>query len=245
MATVIPPFERFAGLGQGLQNFVAANQQRQQQQALSQFLQQQGIQAPVDLPPQFLQQLALQQQQGQQALQRQVVQPLSPTQRQVERRLNRIDLLEGLSKRNKGQNRELEALKRLSGLAEKPPANTPRFFVTEFGFTEKEAQAAAEVAKGIRPKTLNQLSSLELTRMAEVLQASASPEAFSVGQKIADIAATKIKEELLTGQPFGASGIPKGLENVWPSMTKEERAAARQVLKAGTATVPQILELLK
>ena len=78
MATVIPPFERFAGLGQGLQNFVAANQQRQQQQALSQFLQQQGIQAPVDLPPQFLQQLALQQQQGQQALQR--VKPTPPKQ---------------------------------------------------------------------------------------------------------------------------------------------------------------------
>lgn len=78
----------------------------------------------------------------------------------------------------------------------RPLVNTPRYFVEEFGFNPKEAQAAAEVAKGLRPKTLDKMSSLEILRMAEVLQASASPEAFSVGQKIADIAAKKITKEL-------------------------------------------------
>ncbi len=169
MATVVPApagtgdiagsFARAGGLlGQGLGGFFA---RQRQNQALQQFAQQQGIQTPRNLPPQFLQQLLINRQQQQARL-------------------------------------RLQAAKEIT-----PPVNTPRFFVKEFGFTPKQAQAAAEVAKGIRPKTLDQLSSLELTRMAEVLQASASPAAFAVGQKIADIAAKKIEQELKLQKPKG------------------------------------------
>ena len=126
-----------------------------------------------------------------------------------------------------------------------PPSNTPAFFIKEFGFTPKEAQAAAEITRGLKPKTINQLSSLELTRMSEVLQSSASPEAFATGQKIAVIAAQKVEEELRTGKPFSKQGVPRGLEDVWPSMSNQEKSEARRLLGKGTVTVPQILERLK
>ena len=74
--------------------------------------------------------------------------------------------------------------------------NTPKFFEQEFGFSSEKAQVSAEIARGIRPKGIDRFSSLELTRMAEVLQNSFSPEAFKVGQELGVIAAKRIQQEL-------------------------------------------------
>ncbi len=65
IAILPPERNRFAGLSQGLQNFLAARQQTQQRQALTQFAQGQGLQVPANLPPQLLAQLILQNQKQQ------------------------------------------------------------------------------------------------------------------------------------------------------------------------------------
>ncbi len=102
MATVVPApagtsniAQNFAlagsQLGQGIGQFLTRRrqqqqqlqqqqQQQQQQQALRQFLQQQGIQTPQGLPPEFLQSFALQQQKQRGAQALQAAKPTTPKQ---------------------------------------------------------------------------------------------------------------------------------------------------------------------
>ncbi len=105
MATIVPApagtgniAQNFAfassQLGQGIGQFIAQRRQQQQQAVLRQFLQQQGVQVPTNLPPQFLQQFALQRQElaGRAAIAR--AKPISPAQQITQKQLNRINLLE-------------------------------------------------------------------------------------------------------------------------------------------------------
>ena len=106
--------------------------------------------------------------------------------------------------------------------------NTPRFFEQEFGFSPEKAQVSAEIARGIRPKGIDRFSSLELTRMAEVLQNSFTPEAFKVGQELGVIAAGKIQQELKqqTIEPLKSEFAPPQTnaedENILKPQTQED-----------------------
>lgn len=80
MATVLPQFNRFAGLQQGALNFVQGLQQQRQQQALQQFAQRQGVQDTSNLPPQFLQQFLLNRQQQQARAGLQATKGITPSQ---------------------------------------------------------------------------------------------------------------------------------------------------------------------
>lgn len=74
--------------------------------------------------------------------------------------------------------------------------NTPAFFESEFGFDPNKAQEAAEVARGVRPKTLESFSILELTTIADRLQLSGSPAGFQTAEKIFGFAEDRAKQDL-------------------------------------------------
>ncbi len=136
MATVIPApagsgniAQNFALLGSqlgSLGQFIQARNLRQkqklQQLALQQFSQQQGFQAPPNLPPEFLQNLLLQKQQiaGRAAVAQ--AKPIPPTQQITQKQLDRINLLE--EKARKGTIKPGEAAELRSAIRRVQPKET-------------------------------------------------------------------------------------------------------------------------